>query len=352
MLKCPSPDRCLQVYHTLLVAFFLSLISCQQIPESNSAVQIIFDTDMGSDCDDVGALALLHHYADEGEAEILACLYSSGSVPYGAAVIEIINREYGRPEIPVGALHDTLFGDLVDKMDAEKFARDTAAYGHRYVHNFDTEELTLLARSILSGAEDSSIVYLTVGHTRGLFDLLISCPDSISPLNGYDLVQLKVKRWVALGALGALNTDGSYGRDWNFFFNESGPFTDSLVKSIPVPSYFVVAGNEVMSGKGLKRLPPGHIARTLYKDWLWNVFGKTLDDQRPSWDLAATSFAIKGTGKFLYEAETGYLDIDPVKGCRWIFDADSQHQHHLILQKEGTSSGFSDYLNDILSAEN
>ena len=35
---------------------------------------------MGSDCDDVGALALLHAYAELGEAEILGVIYSSGAV--------------------------------------------------------------------------------------------------------------------------------------------------------------------------------------------------------------------------------------------------------------------------------
>ena len=32
---------------------------------------IILDTDMGSDCDDAGAMALLHHYAAEGKVDIL-----------------------------------------------------------------------------------------------------------------------------------------------------------------------------------------------------------------------------------------------------------------------------------------
>ena len=40
-------------------------------------VKVIFDTDMDSDCDDVGALAMLHVLADAGEAEILATMISS-----------------------------------------------------------------------------------------------------------------------------------------------------------------------------------------------------------------------------------------------------------------------------------
>ena len=37
-------------------------------------VAIIFDTDIAPDYDDVGAMALLHAFADKGEAKILATI--------------------------------------------------------------------------------------------------------------------------------------------------------------------------------------------------------------------------------------------------------------------------------------
>ena len=108
--------------------------------EGPAPVKILFDSDMGSDCDDAGALALLHAYADEGKAEIIGCVYSSGRVPYGAGIIEAINVYYGRPDIPVGAAHDDKWGDPVDMMIPEKLARDQAAFGNRFVHNRDAPE--------------------------------------------------------------------------------------------------------------------------------------------------------------------------------------------------------------------
>jgi hypothetical protein len=98
------------------------------IPVKGNPEKIIFDTDMGSDCDDVGALALLHYYADQGKAEILGCIYSSGKVPFGAGIVEAINIWYGRPDIPVGAYYGNEVGDPVDKMLAEKLAKDTVAF--------------------------------------------------------------------------------------------------------------------------------------------------------------------------------------------------------------------------------
>ncbi len=34
-------------------------------------IKVILDTDMGSDCDDAGALSLLHKFAKEGKTAIL-----------------------------------------------------------------------------------------------------------------------------------------------------------------------------------------------------------------------------------------------------------------------------------------
>ena len=79
---------------------FMLYIGCNEKKEP--AVSVIFDTDMGPDYDDVGALTLLHAMADSGEVKILATVSSniySNSVP----CIDIINHYFGRPEIPLGA---------------------------------------------------------------------------------------------------------------------------------------------------------------------------------------------------------------------------------------------------------
>ena len=69
---------------------------------SKEPVKVIFDTDMITDFDDVGALACLHALADAGECEILATVSSTrGNASVGA--VEVINRYYGRADLPVGA---------------------------------------------------------------------------------------------------------------------------------------------------------------------------------------------------------------------------------------------------------
>lgn len=331
----------------LSVLFLLGTFSAGSQPHDSNkkAEKIIFDTDMGSDCDDVGALALLHHYADLGKAEILGCIYSSGKVPFGAGVIEAINIWYGRSGIPIGAYQGNEVGDPVDKMLAEKLAKDTAAFKNKIVHNSDATEQTRLNRQLLIGQQDSSVTYITVGHTKGLYELLVSEPDDISSLTGAQLVKKKIKRWVALGALNANNTERHFTKDWNFFFNETAPYTKYLVENFPRPVFYVDGGAEVFTGKSLKNTSPGNIVRTAYRDWLWNVQKKTLDDQRPSWDLVTVYFAVEGLGEFLENSGTGWLEFDVGKGCRWNSD-ESYLLQTFVHQKEGTNERFAEYLNE------
>lgn len=319
-----------------------------QTNPSPQPMRVIFDTDMGSDCDDAGALAILHVYADRGLVDILGCVYSSGKVPYGAAVVEAINIHYGRSRIPVGAAHDDAVGDPVDKMTAEKLARDQAAFGNRIVHNRDAEEMTALNRRLLAAQPDRSVTYLTVGHTKGLHDLLVSKPDAHSPLNGHDLLKRKVRRWVALGALGANNSERRFTKDWNFYFNGTAPYTKHLMENLPVPAFYVDGGEDVLTGKGLKATPPGNIVRTAYRDWLWNYEKKTLDDQRPSWDLVAVYYAVEGLGEFLMDEGQGWLEFDLEQGARW-HPGRRDPAQTFIRQKPGVSAALADYLNGLLT---
>src|SRR5512133_98926 len=64
-------------------------------------VKIIFDTDMGPDFDDVGAITILHALASKGECEILATMASDG-YPYIAPTLEVFNRYFRKPTIPIG----------------------------------------------------------------------------------------------------------------------------------------------------------------------------------------------------------------------------------------------------------
>ncbi|GJM64307.1 nucleoside hydrolase [Persicobacter diffluens] len=273
-----------------------------------------------------------------------------GRVPFGVGVIDAVNQYYNNGHIPIGANMDPEVGDPLDKMLAEKLARDTTAFGNRVICNREVQEQTRLNRQLLSEASDSSIVYVTIGHTKGLYDLFISKPDEFSPLDGQQLIKQKIKHWVALGALKADNVEGHFQQEWNFFRNGTAKYTAVLVKSFPKPIYFINAGDNVFTGKSLTATPPGNIVRIAYRDWLWNVEQKIIEDQRPSWDLTTVDFAVRGCRDYFQVLDNGYLEFDTEKGSRWNTDVRNEN-HFFVNQKEGVEQEMEIYLNELLGRQ-
>src|SRR3954469_17961958 len=64
---------------------------------------IILDTDIGPDYDDVGAMAVLHALADKGECRILATI-ASNQYSNIAPVLSVLNTYFKRPGIPIGVV--------------------------------------------------------------------------------------------------------------------------------------------------------------------------------------------------------------------------------------------------------
>lgn len=69
--------------------------------QEKKPIPVIFDTDIGPDYDDVGAIAMLHALADSGEATILATMASNKNPPT-AAILSLFNAWFNRPDIPIG----------------------------------------------------------------------------------------------------------------------------------------------------------------------------------------------------------------------------------------------------------
>lgn len=63
-------------------------------------IDLILDTDIGSDSDDVGAMMVLHRLRQAGECNLLA-VTSSTSRKDSVAIIDVINRYYGA-DVPTG----------------------------------------------------------------------------------------------------------------------------------------------------------------------------------------------------------------------------------------------------------
>ena len=165
--------------------------------DQTKPIKIIFDTDIGGDCDDAGTLAMLHRLCDKGEAELLAVTHCFAT-PYVAGCIDAINRFYGRV-VPIGINYEIISdtrgvyaGELCDKYEnsypSSKFGTAESA----------PDTLTVL-RKTLAEAEDGSITLVVTGKLSSMAKLALSSADDISPLSGKELIAKKLKRTVVMG---------------------------------------------------------------------------------------------------------------------------------------------------------
>ena len=159
---------------------------------------LIFDTDIGGDCDDAGALALCHMLCDKGEAQLLA-VTSCYATDWVAGCIDAINKYYGC-RVPIGVNYDRY-------VEAPNYGGGYKGYDRAICENFPNDYsgavkapgcLDVL-RSTLAAANDGSITLVATGYLSSLAGLVLSEPDDISPLNGRELVRRKVKRTIVMG---------------------------------------------------------------------------------------------------------------------------------------------------------
>ena len=163
-------------------------------------VNLILDTDLGPDYDDVGAMALMHALADSGQVNILAVV-SSNKDEHVVPCIEVLNTYFNRPDIPVGAPKSEGGVSLTTWHKTKWTEEFPARYPHKTAKTSDASDAVKVYRRILSTQPDSSVVVCTIGFFTNLKDLLLSGGDEYSPLSGCDLVAKKVKRVVSMAGL-------------------------------------------------------------------------------------------------------------------------------------------------------
>ncbi len=263
-------------------------------------VRIVLDTDLASDVDDVGALAVLHALADRGEAEILATMVSSRN-RHSVACLSALNTWYGRRELPIGTVRAQVAGYPKDT-GGEVESRYTEEIARTFPRDLrsakDAKDAAALYRRVLAGQPDGGVVVVTLGFLTNLKSLLDSAADDSSPLSGEDLVRRKVRLWVCMGGKfpEGLFPDG--GSEYNLGYD-----TYASVRAIndwPTPVAFsgFEIGAAVKTGGRLGQLPEESPVRAAYR-----LFNGLQD--RESWDQTAVLYAVRGARDYWNESAPG-----------------------------------------------
>lgn len=300
----------------------LSLFFLWTILPNFAQVKVIFDTDFGGDADDLGALAMLHHFVDRQEACILAVMCWSTETN-AVAGIDAVNHFYGHPTIPIGVRkgepHTTAWNHT--KILADHLPHDLT--------NESAPDATLLYRQLLAANDDHSIVIVITGPMMNLQKLIQSPADAISPLSGKELMDKKVKEFVIMGG-----QFPSGKNEWNFNGDMPG-VTQFVIKNIERPIIFsgFEVGVAIKTGdvfNGLEKDHPLYLGFKHFSEhapWMKeNYTGQILDNS--TFDQTAILYAIrKGIGSYWERIEGGYCLPDEKGGNQWISGQKTNHSY-------------------------
>lgn len=291
-------------------------------------VGVVLDTDMATDCDDAGALAVLHALARRGEAEILATVVNNRG-PRSAGAVAAINAFYGRPDVPLGAYQ----GDAVGTEAADFFAgiaTDTDAYGHAVTAREQAPDAVAVYRQILADAGADEVVVVSIGHLNNLHGLLESGPGEHSPLGGRELVSERVSRLVVMG--------GAYpsGREHNFAARGAAKFTGLTLERWPTPVLFsgYELGAQVRTGSGLDALADSHPVRRAYAGHP----SDPLTNDRQSWDQTAVLAAVRDPTTYWDPGPRGRVAVDPDGSNAWVQDPEGTQAYLVAREDPGPST--------------
>jgi len=271
----------------ILTVILFNNCTNQTIDKKSEPVRIIFDTDMGPDYDDVGALAFLHAMADSGKAIILATV-SSNKNELVAPSINVINTYFGRSELPIGAPKTA----GVDLGSSQHWADSIVAkYPHSIESTNETNDAVNVYRRILSSQPDKSVTIVTVGFLTNLKNLLKSQPDSLSQMNGLQLITNKVKLLVSMA--------GRFpeGKEFNIYMDSTA--SKQVFENWPGEVIFTgfEIGWDIRTGLRLIQSP---VHNSPVKDVFRISIPLSEEDKngRMSWDETAVLIAVFGTEGF------------------------------------------------------
>jgi iron(III)-enterobactin esterase len=312
-------------HHRLVVVFALCLTAALHRPVASAQppVDLIFDTDIGNDVDDVLALGMIHALQSRGECNLLAVTISK-DCPLAASYTDAVNTFYGRGDTPIGIVRNGVTPDPGTFLPLVARKKDGQPLYPYDLEGEQAEDAVPLLRRVLASRPDSSVVIAQVGFSTNLARLLDSPADDLSPLSGRDLVAKKVRLLsVMAGAFEPIN--GNRHLEYN------------VVQDIPAakrlaaewPTEILYSGFEI----GLAIPYP---ARSIQEDYRWHPHHILAESSiaymppphnRPTWDLTSVLAVVRPSHSYFGTSEPGTVTVEDDGGTRFEAAADGRHRY-------------------------
>lgn len=255
--------------------------------------QIFIDTDMGSDCDDVAAVAILAHFHKLGKINLLGVSHTSAN-PRAVEYLDMVCRFYGyqtnnlaaaSKEWGIGEFREGFFDDVLN--------------GFSYRKPLESLNAVQLMRKQLSTAKDATI--LCIGPLNNMSRFLDSSPDEISPLSGKEILALNVKEVVVMGGIFNNQRYEFYGETFDVEYNIKSDVCSSknFIENCPTKITFV----EFELGYNVKTFADT-VASTIETPIrrAYRLFGA---QERESWDVVAALYCLFGENGYYRASAEG-----------------------------------------------
>ncbi|MCX7885971.1 MAG: sulfatase-like hydrolase/transferase [Verrucomicrobiae bacterium] len=275
-------------------------------------VKIIFDTDMSGDCDDAGALVLLHALADRGECELLAVLTNrKDKTNASAAAVDAINTYYGRPNIPIGT-------DKQGPTDLQRTSPYAAQLRDEFPNDIGPDDRAPDAfdvyRRVLWAQPDHSVTISSVGTLSNLAELCRCEPE---------LIRRKVRQLVVMG--------GEFPVSKRLETNIRTHREAAKIVAAEWPGEIIWHGFEIgdalITGSRLRQTPKSNPVRRAYELRQYQARA-SIEGGQPSFDQAAALYAVRGPEPELWQlSPAGRVTVDDEGNTAWQPLAEGKHRY-------------------------
>ncbi len=151
---------------------------------------IILDTDLGGDCDDASAIALLNKFHNDKKVNVLGMLYSNSNLS-GACLTKEINAYYGN-EFRVGMLKKHVLNIPYSISFTEK-ALDIL---HKPITDEGIENANDMLYSLLTNSENKSVTVICIGQLK---NIAVFLDYDFNGTSGSEIFNRKVKSLFIMG---------------------------------------------------------------------------------------------------------------------------------------------------------
>ena len=314
---------------SLLSALLCVTVSCHESDSASSVPDVIFDTDIGGDIDDVLALQMVINYHNAGKINLAAVTISKDNLK-SVLLVDGICRFNGIDGIDIGFASNGVDPNEYYYLNPVLGARrhDGSPLVDPVVDTSSVEDGYVVMRRKLAEAKDGNVIIITVGSFCNMSNLLLSCPDEISPLNGVDLVARKVSKVCVMG--GTFDSENMF-PEWNI--KGDIPSSQRLFELCPVT--MVVSGWEV----GNAVLYPAESIENDFGDVNENPLTVAythyaeMPFSRPTWDLSSVYDAVMSDRKVYGLSDPGRIIVDDQGITHFTSDSAGRH-HYLTISPE------------------